>query len=96
MQLVILSYLVWCDQTAAFKTRGIFTLAQPILYCVYLYKLLGDIAVSKVGCYEGRTSIGEFTYADDLDLLAPSLRAAKHLLLRRELTGKKAQQIYHN
>ena len=53
---------------------------SPILFCVYMDKLLNELKLSHVGCYMGAIFVGAFMYADDLKLLAPSIYALNVLL----------------
>ena len=53
---------------------------SPILFCVYMDKLLTELKLSHVGCYMGSVFVGAFMYADDLKLLAPSIYALNVML----------------
>jgi len=59
------------------KQGGIVSL---ILFCVYLDGLLGMLNNAKVGCHVGDQCLAAFGYADDLVLLAPTVRAMRVLL----------------
>ena len=45
----------------------------PILFSIYIDRLLQKLKDSGLGCLVGHTSAGAFTYADDLALVSPSL-----------------------
>ena len=53
---------------------------SPILYTVYVEKLIDNVNKSKKGCYIGNVSASIFIYADDVVLLSPS-RSATQILL---------------
>jgi hypothetical protein len=55
-------------------------IVSPLLFCVYLDGLLKMLKDSKVGCYVGRLCVAAVAYADDIVLLAPSVRAMRLLL----------------
>ena len=50
------------------------SILSPHLFAVYLDGLLIDLSESGVGCYWGCSFAGVFGYADDIVLLASSLR----------------------
>jgi len=50
---------------------------SPVLFCIYLDGLLVALNDSKVGCHIGRIYVGALAYADDVTLLAPTLRAMR-------------------
>ena len=53
---------------------------SPLLYCIYIDGLIKELVNSEVGCYMGGVYAGIFMFADDLKLLAPSVRAL-HIML---------------
>ena len=53
---------------------------SPILFCVYMDGLISELESSQVGCWMGAVYAGTFVYADDLKLLAPSVRALNIML----------------
>ena len=53
---------------------------SPVLFCIYLDKLLGKLAEAWVGCYIGIIFVGALEYADDIVLLAPTARAMRFML----------------
>jgi len=55
-------------------------IVSPTLFCVYLDGLLGMLNNSKVGCHVGDQCLAAIGYADDLVLLAPTVRAMRALL----------------
>ena len=55
-------------------------IVSPILFCVYLDGLPQKLKNSKVGCYVGYLCMAAVAYADDIVLLAPTVRAMRLLL----------------
>jgi hypothetical protein len=55
-------------------------IVSPILFCVYFDGLLGMVINSKVGCHVGDLCLAALGYADDIVLLAPTVRAMRVLL----------------
>ena len=53
---------------------------SPILFCVYIDELLCRINDSGVGCHIGHMSFAGSGYADDVVIMAPSVRALQELL----------------
>jgi hypothetical protein len=53
---------------------------SPILFCIYIDKLLLLLARSAVGCHIGRNFLGALAYADDITLITPSPSAMRTLL----------------
>ena len=54
---------------------------SPVLFCLYFDGLLLRLREAGIGCYIGHVYVGALAYADDLTLLAPTLRAM-HLMLQ--------------
>ena len=46
--------------------------SSPILFCIYMNKLILRLSVYSTGCQLGGVFMGIFVYADDIILLAPS------------------------
>ena len=53
---------------------------SPILFCVYIDGSLCRINDSGVGCHIGHMSFAGSGYADDVVIMAPSVRALQELL----------------
>ena len=53
---------------------------SPLLFTLYIDKLLSDLSKSGSGCYIGNVFMGAFAYADDIVLLSPSYSGLKSLL----------------
>ena len=53
---------------------------SPTLFTVYIDGLFKRLARSGLGCYMGSLFLGALGFADDVTLLAPSLRAAQHMV----------------
>jgi hypothetical protein len=54
--------------------------ASPILFSLYIDSLLGDLKQLGLGCHIGKRFYGAVAYADDIALLAPSIRALTCML----------------
>ena len=59
------------------KQEGVIS---PVLFCIYLNKLLGKLAEAGVGCYIGNIFVGALAYADDIVLLPPTAKAMRLML----------------
>ena len=53
---------------------------SPVLFCIYINKLLGQLRSSGFGCFIGEVFLGALAYADDIVLLAPTHRAMRNML----------------
>jgi len=53
---------------------------SPILFCVYIDRLLHLLAESGIGCFVGRVFVGALVYADDIVLLSPTASGMRTLL----------------
>ena len=53
---------------------------SPVLFTLYIDKLLNRLRQSKLGCYVGDIFLGAFAYADDVAILAPTIMSEKKLL----------------
>ena len=53
---------------------------SPVLFTVYLGNLLKILKQLSIGCKIGATYLGLFGYADDLNLLCPSISGLKEML----------------
>ena len=56
------------------------SIASPILFCVYLDKLLIDLKKAGIGCWMGNKYFGTLAYADDLTLLSPSASGLQSMI----------------
>ena len=61
---------------------------SPILFTVYMDKLLQKLSKSKLGCHINRNYMGSFGYADDIVLLAPKLYSLKQMMTLCDDVGK--------
>ena len=61
----------------------------PQYYFVYIW--ITELKLSHVGCYMGSVFAGEFVFADDIKLLAPSIEALNIML---EICVKYAKRFY--
>lgn len=53
---------------------------SPVLFCIYIDRLLDLLRRSGFGCFVGRVFLGALAYADDIVLLAPTHRAMRNML----------------
>ena len=67
----------WFIITAGVRQGGVLS---PDFYSIYVDDLLSEIRKSKIGCYYGLYFAAALFYADDMALLAPSLRGLSCLL----------------
>ena len=77
-------YVSWncfnCEQFIArngVKQGGVLS---PVLFCIYIDKLLGKLSSSGMGCHIGAYFVGALVYADDIVLVAPTPYAMRSLL----------------
>lgn len=54
---------------------------SPLLFCVYIDKLLTRLSQCGTGCYIGLNFVGALAYADDIVLLCPTAAAMRTFLL---------------
>ena len=78
---------------------------SPVLFCIYIDKLLLQLSKSGLGCFIGQVFLGALAYADDVVLLAPTHRAMRNMLavcdnFAREhhvvFNAKKSKCLYFN
>ena len=55
-------------------------ISSPLLFTVYFDELFKQLEASGAGCYIGHEFMGAFGYADDVTLMAPTLRGLQTLL----------------
>ena len=53
---------------------------SPVLFTLYIDKLLINLKLSGVGCFLNNTYIGALSYADDITLLCRSIRGLNEML----------------
>jgi len=53
---------------------------SPVLFCIYIDKLLDQLRTSGSGCFIGKVFLGALAYADDIVLVAPTHRAMQNML----------------
>ena len=68
---------------------------SPILFCVYIDELLNRLLSSGIGCHMGHLSYACFGYADDVNLLAPSVGALQDLITICENFAKEYHVIFN-
>jgi len=78
---------------------------SPVLFCIYIDKLLLQLSKSGFGCFIGEVFLGALAYADDIVLLAPTHRAMRNMLALCDKFGsdyhvvfnaKKSKCLYFN
>ena len=53
---------------------------SPVLFCIYIDKLLLQLSKSGLGCFIGRVFLGALAYTNNIVLLAPTHRAMRNML----------------
>ena len=94
------SYSDWFSITAGVRQGGVLS---PDLYSIYVDELLIKLKKLNVGCYYLSRFAAAFFYADDMCVLAPSIKGLKALLLLCEsyctewdigLNAKKSRNMF--
>ena len=67
----------WFEMPAGVRQGGILS---PDLYCIYVEELLSRLEALGIGCYVMRKFAAALFYADDMAILAPSLKGLQRLL----------------
>ena len=67
----------WFSILAGVRQGGILS---PIFYCVYVDKIIKIISAAGIGCHVRDLFLSIILYADDMCLVAPSLRGLQKLL----------------
>lgn len=67
----------WFHITAGVRQGGVLS---PDLYCLYVDELISILQSMRVGCYVRNIFAAAFFYADDMAVLAPSLKGLQRLL----------------
>ena len=70
-------YSEWFEITAGVRQGGVLS---PELYCLYVDDLINILKSMQVGCYVKNIFAAAFFYADDMAVLAPSLKGLQRLL----------------
>jgi len=65
------SFSQWFQVHNGVKQAGVLS---PVLFCVYMDGLLTRLKSAGFGCYIGHMFSGVIAYADDIALLAPTVR----------------------
>jgi hypothetical protein len=68
---------------------------SPVLFTLYIDKLLNNLKTSCLGCHIGSNYAGALSYADDIVVMAPSLSALKNMLLICEKFGNEYHVIFN-
>ena len=75
----------WFHIEAGVRQGGILS---PIFYCIYVDDLVSILCAIGVGCYLIKTFLSILLYADDMALMAPSLKGLQTLLNATDNTAK--------
>ena len=67
----------WFPISAGVRQGGVLS---PDLYCLYVDDLISILRSRGVGCYIGNIFAGALFYADDIAVLAPSIKGLQKLL----------------
>ena len=70
-------YSGWFPITAGVRQGGVLS---PDLYCIYVDKLISVLQSLNIGCYIKNVFAAALFYADDMAILAPSLKGLQKLL----------------
>ena len=54
--------------------------SSPILFCIYIDKLIKQLQYSSIGCQISNVYLGVWVYADDIILLSPSRRGLQDMV----------------
>ena len=90
----------WFDITAGVRQGGVLS---PNFYCIYVDELIQKLLKLNKGCYLGIKFAAAFFYADDMCVLAPSLKGLESLIRACEayclewdigLNAKKSRCLY--
>ena len=71
------SYSAWFDIVAGVRQGGVLS---PDLYCIYIDDLVSILRSLQIGCYIKGVFLSVLLYADDMALVAPSLKGLQALL----------------
>ena len=63
------------------------SILSPVLFSVYLDKLLNALENHKTGCRIGRKFCGALAYADDLTLISPTVQGLQSMITLCEKFG---------
>ena len=80
IQIVLQMFLGTVSSARTLRSRMVYGIVSPVLFCIYIDGLLCAIRESGVGCYIGHVFVGALAYADDVTLLAPTPQAMRHML----------------
>ena len=72
----------WFIIEAGVRQGGVLS---PIFYCLYVDDLVDILCAIGIGCYLAKTFLSILLYADDMALLAPSLKGLQTLLNATEI-----------
>ena len=75
------TYSGWFVIQAGVRQGGVLS---PVFYCIYVDDLVAILCAIGVGCYLIHTFLSILLYADDMALLAPSLKGLQTLLSATE------------
>ena len=67
----------WFDVTAGVRQGGVLS---PDFYSIYVDDLIGILKSSGIGCYMRKVFAAAIFYADDMAIIAPSIRGLQRLL----------------
>ncbi len=103
-----LLYMLYCNQKVKVRWEQHFSdsfcvqngvkqggVLSPLLFNIYVDNLFDILKSYGVGCYINDVFTGVFGYADDLVLLAPSLRSLKAMIAKCEVYAAEHQIIYN-
>ena len=68
---------------------------SPVLFCIYMDEQPHRLEKSGAGCYIGKQFYGGFGYADDLNVLCPSINGLQKLISICEKFGHEYEIIFN-
>ena len=68
---------------------------SPVLFCVYIDELLKRLEREGHGCWVGNHFYGAFSYADDMNILCPSVKGLRKMMKICEEFGKEYSVEYN-
>ncbi len=68
---------------------------SPLMFTVYVDELIKELQSAGIGCYVGHEYVGCVSYADDMNLLCPSIKGLQQMIEICERFGEKYSVKYN-